>query len=336
MLMAGKNITQAGDPLVKVTPEYLYHAVKNPKPELENAIRQLRLVKNIDEKRYQALKRDLPYMVTGIFYPQVRRTENFAWASHFMADIDHLSVKETTPGALKEKLRADSRVLLMFVSPGNDGLKILFRISEKIYDAAKYSLFYKAFIAAFSKQYNLQQVADTRTSDVTRACFISHDPQAFYNPAADPVETAAYAQFDNFMEIKQLKADLREAETKAGAEIQVKQAKQVIEDDALAKIKATLNPALAEKRKKQIFVPDEAEKMVEIIVNALAEKEIATVAVESIHYGKKFKFALGQRQAEINLFYGKKGYTAVITPRNGTNADLNQVCWQLVTEMFEQ
>lgn len=109
-----------------------------------------------------------------------------------------------------------------------------------------------------------------------------------------------------------------------------------MEAEALAKIKETLNPALAEKRKKQIFVPDEAEKMVETIVNILAEKQIATLGVESIHYGKKFKFALGHRQAEINLFYGKKGFTAVITPRNGTNAELNKVCWQLITEMFEQ
>lgn len=333
--MAGKNITQAADPLVKVTPEYLYHAIANPKPELENAIRQLRLVKNIDEKRYQALKRSLPYVVTGIFYPPARKTENFAWASHFMADFDHLSVKETTPESLKEKLKSDNRILLLFVSPGNDGLKALFRLSEKIYDAAKYSLFYKAFIHSFSAQYNLQQITDTRTSDATRACFFSHDPQAWYNPGAEPVDPATFVQFDNFMEVKQLKAELREAE-KAAAETQpVQPEKQDLEAEVLAKIKATLNPALAEKRKKQIFVPDEAEQMVETIVNAMAEKEITTVAVENIHYGKKFKFALGRRQAEINLFYGKKGFTAVITPRNGTNAELNQVCWQLVTELFE-
>ena len=336
MLMAGKNITQAADPLVKVTPEYFYNAIRNPKPELENAIRQLRLVKNIDEKRYQALKRNLPYVVTGIFYPPLRKTENFAWASHFMADFDHLSVKETTPESLKEKLKTDSRILLMFVSPGNDGLKVLFRLSEKFYDAAKYSLFYKAFIHSFSAQYNLQQITDTRTSDVTRACFFSHDPLAWYNPDAEPVDHAAYVRFDNFMEVKQLKTELREAETTTGETLPAKPEKQDLEAGVLAKIKATLNPALAEKRKKQIFVPDEAERMVETIVNAMAEKEIATVAVENIHYGKKFKFALGHRQAEINLFYGKKGFTAVITPRNGTNAELNQVCWQLVTEMFEQ
>jgi hypothetical protein len=60
MLQAGKCIYQSNDPLKKVPPDYLYHAVKNPKPNIESAIRQLRLVKNIDLKRYQALKRDLP------------------------------------------------------------------------------------------------------------------------------------------------------------------------------------------------------------------------------------------------------------------------------------
>ncbi len=104
MLQAGKCIYQSSDPLVKVTPEYLFHAVKNAKPAIASAIRQLRLVRNIDVKQYQLLKRDLPYVVTGIFHPPVRRTENFAWANHFILDIDHLSVKETNPEAVKATL----------------------------------------------------------------------------------------------------------------------------------------------------------------------------------------------------------------------------------------
>jgi hypothetical protein len=334
MLMAGKCIYQTNDPLVKVTPEYLYHAVKSPKPELENAVRQLRMVKNIDEKRYQMLKRDLPYVVTGIFYPSVRKTENFAWTNHFMADIDHLSVKETTPLALKEKLMADNRIMLMFASPGDDGLKILFKLNEKIYDSAKYSLFYKAFIMAFSKQYDLQQVADTRTSDVTRACFISTDTDAYYNSDAETVDPGNFLQFENFLDIKQLKTEIAEAEKEAQRQNPTITEKPVLEADALDKIKATLNPKFSEKKQKQIFVPEEAEKMVGVIIENMTEKEIITTEVISIHYGKKFRFALGQRQAEVNLFYGKKGYTAVIAPRNGTNAEFNQVCWQIISEMF--
>jgi hypothetical protein len=335
MLMAGKNITQANDPLVKVTPEYLFHAVKNPKPTLESAIRTLRQVKSLDEKRYQVLKRELPYTVSSVFHPAVRRTENFAWTNHFMADIDHLSVKETTPTALKQKLMADSRVLLMFASPGNDGLKILFRLSEKFFDHARYSWFYKAFIADFSKQYNLQQVADTRTSDVTRACFISHDPEAFYNENAEPVNSEKHISFDNHLDFKQRKTEIEKEQKSVRSILPSDTEKAIIEPDALEKIKATLNPRLHEKQKKQIFVPSEAEEIVEKVAAILAEKQIVTTEVISIHYGKKFRFALGARLAEINLFYGKRGYTAVISPRNGTNTDLNQVCWQLITEMFE-
>lgn len=331
MLQAGKCIYQTNDPLVKVTPEYLYHAVKNPKPGVASAIRQLRLVKNIDTKRYQVLKRDLPYVVTGIFHPAVRRTENFAWTSHFMLDIDHLSVKDTTPEQLKTKLAADPRILLMFISPGEDGLKILFRLNEKIYDAARYSLFYRAFVDKFSAQYQLDQVADTRTSDVTRACFVSLDNDAYYNPNAEPVVPENFVDFNNYLETKQLKADLKEKEKKA-RENNPPAPKLELEDEALEKIKKTLNPHFKPKREKQIFVPDEIEQVSETIVEQMLEKDIATTEITGIHYGKKFKFALGRKQAEINLFYGKKGYSVVISPRNGTDNELNKICRQLLAE----
>lgn len=331
MLMAGKNITQSADPLVKVTTEYLYHALINPKPDIESAIRQLRLVRNIDVKRYQVLKRELPYIVTGIFYPATRKTENFAWANHFMIDIDHLSEKDTTTEAVKEKLSADKRILLMFVSPGNDGIKILFRIDEKIVDSAQYSLFYKIFLQSFSKQYNLEQVTDTRTSDVTRACFMSHDPLAFWNPSADPVVVGNFVNFDNQYEIMLLQKEHIKTFTEKP---QPKTEKTSLETDVLDKIKATLNPEMAKKREKQIFVPEEAERMVDTVVKYMIDKEITTIEVINIHYGKKFRFALNNRQAEINLFYGKRGFTAVISPRIGTNGELNEVCLQLINQLF--
>ena len=59
-----------------------------------------------------------------------------------------------------------------------------------------------------------------------------------------------------------------------------------------------------------------------------------TCEVVNIHYGKKFKFRLQLKEAEINLFYGKRGYTVVQSPRHGTNAELNVVCAQILTEML--
>ncbi len=331
MLQAGKCIYQANDPLVKVTLEYLFYAVKNPKPEIASAVRQLRLVKNIDTKRYQELKRNLPYVVTGIFHPPVRRTENFAWINHFIVDIDHLSVKNTTPEQLKIKLSDDPRILLMFASPGEDGLKILFRLNEKMYDAGRYKLFYKAFVNRFSSQYQLEQVADTRTSDVTRACFISHDSNAFYNPSAEVVVPENIIDFNNYLEIKELKAELKEKELEAKA-ANPPAPKPELEEEALEKIKKTLNPNFRTKREKQIYIPQEIEQITDSIVAQMLEHNIATTEISGIHYGKKFKFSLGRKQAEIDLYYGQRGYTIVKTPRVGTDGELNGICQQLMAQ----
>ena len=36
------------------------------------------------------------------------------------------------------------------------------------------------------------------------------------------------------------------------------------------------------------------------------------------------------KQAEINLFFGKKGFSVVQSPRTGTNAELNQLMADLI------
>ena len=69
MLQAGKLVTQLNDQLVKVQPEHLYHAVRNPKTSVAAAIRQLRSVRAIDENSYRQLKKQLPYVTCGIFHP---------------------------------------------------------------------------------------------------------------------------------------------------------------------------------------------------------------------------------------------------------------------------
>lgn len=95
------------------------------------------------------------------------------------------------------KQKADNRVVLCFVSPGEDGLKVLFRLKERCYDAGLYSLFYKIFVHDFAQQYNFQQVIDAKTCDVTRACFISVDADAYFNADATPIDLKAYADVDN-------------------------------------------------------------------------------------------------------------------------------------------
>ena len=52
--------------------------------------------------------------------------------------------------------------------------------------------------------------------------------------------------------------------------------------------------------------------------------------IVSIQYGKKLQFRMGQKLAEVNLFYGKRGFSVVQSPRCGTSADLNELMSQLI------
>ena len=336
MLQAGKSVTQLNDPLVKVQPEYLYHAVKNPKPDVAAAIRQLRAVRTIDENRYRQLKKQLPYVTCGIFNPPYRRTENFGWASHFILDIDHLSEKELDHAAVRAQLCADNRVKMLFCSPGEDGFKVLFQLQEKCYDAARYSLFYRVFAREFSNRHQLEQVIDSRTSDVTRACFVSVDPMAWFNPDAEPVNMAAFVDFENPFQAQELKRELQkeEKERKKEETVPAEQTDKGPDDEALAAIRARLNPSGRTKREKIIYVPDEMEKIVAGVVEQMSSFGIETGDIVNIHYGKKFRFRLQLKEAEINVFYGKRGFTIVQSPRRGTNAELNELCARILGELL--
>ena len=333
MLQAGKNLLQADDLMVKIQVEQLYHSIRTPKPEIEMMIRQLRLVKTLDAKRYTLLKRNLPYFVCGIFNPPHRKIENFAWISHFVLDFDHLNDKGISTNELKFRLASDPKILLLFVSPGNDGLKVLFRLDEKCHDHGKYSLFYKLFAKSFAQKYGLDQVLDPRTSDVSRACFISVDPDVYFNPQAETVQMSSFVDFGNADQVSDLRAMLKQQQAEIKS-IELKADNQAIDDEALNKIKATLNPGLKTRQEKHIYIPEEIDKVINLIIQRMNELGITTTETIGINYGKKIRLKLGLKLAEINIFYGKKGYSVVQTPRNGTDNALNELTARIIADIL--
>ncbi len=331
MLQAGKKITSTGDVLQKVPVEYLYNAIRNPKPDVKSRIKQLRIVKNIDTKQYSILKKQLPYMVCSIFNPAVRRTENFAYAAYFMLDIDHITEKGIEINALRERIEADSRVLLSFSSPGEDGLKLLFKLSERCYDAGIYSLFYKVFAAEFSKQYTLDQVIDIRTSDVTRACFISCDEKAHYNPLAEPVNMQAFINMNNPYEMFRDKKYIENAEQKQQDQADVaKPPKTDVDSDVVQRVRAILLKTPQKAEKPPAYVPEQLNNIMEELVEYITQTGIVIKEIINISYGKKIRGKIGLKEAEVNLFYGKRGYSVVQSPRTGTSSEMNQILAELV------
>ena len=333
MILFGKNIVSPSDPLVKVPVVNVYHALRNPKPETQAQIRQLRLVRSIDYKRYSALKRQLPYMVCGIFNPPFRRSENFAYIEYFMLDIDRISEKELSVEGLKQRIVQDERVVLCFVSPGEDGLKVLFKLSERCYDKGLFSLFYKAFAYQFARQYQIEQVVDKQTCDVTRACFVSVDTEAFYRADARPVCIGQFVDTANPTALFDLKRHLEEEEKEAEKqrpEEAPKELKADVDSDIMGNIKAILNPKAAQKAQKPVYVPEQLNEIMDDLRQYITQTGVEVTEVINISYGKKIRLKMRLRQAEVNLFYGKRGFSVVKSPRTGTDDEFNELAVGLI------
>ena len=323
---------------MKVKVDYLYHSIRNPRPELEARIRQLRIIENLDHAQYVAQKRLLPYVVCGMFNPPYRKIDNFAYTEYFILDIDHVTEKGLEMKELRRKVEADSRVVLSFLSPSEDGLKVLFKLKERCCDSGLYSIFYKAFALSFSKQYQLEQVIDAKTSDVARACFVSMDADAYYNPSADVVDMNAFVDLTNPFDLFEQKRK-NEKLTKDRKEDSLEE--KLPSDpgeETMARIKAILNPKAAkqEKEKRPIFVPEILEEIMTSMKTYIEQTGAVVKSVVNIQYGKQITVQVGLKFGEVNLFYGKKnGFSVVRSTKSSTDSQLNEVVGQLIESFID-
>ena len=131
-----------------------------------------------DEKRFRKLKQNLlPYVTpAGVF--SYRKEDRLLFLSgEFVIDIDHLPSPEETLH-WRDTLFADNKLRpdLAFVSPSTTGVKLLvpYRLSPK---ASIEESFDKARLSEYLKwKYGLN--ADASNADLSRACFLCHDPSA--------------------------------------------------------------------------------------------------------------------------------------------------------------
>ncbi|MCX2473546.1 PriCT-2 domain-containing protein [Pedobacter sp. MC2016-05] len=124
-----------------------------------------------DKARRTFLKSTLDYFTfSGIFK---KRTEKglIKHSNIICLDFDDVDVANA-----KNIIVATNFTLACFTSPSGTGVKALFRI-----DGAKHS---ESFAQAevFFEQFGL--VLDKSGKDIPRACFVSHDPEAYFNPKA--------------------------------------------------------------------------------------------------------------------------------------------------------
>lgn len=328
----GKNITMPADSLNRISLEKLANLIQFADDNLVRQVNQLRTVLTIDPQKYRQLKTQLPYFTCGMFNPNYRKMENFSHTSSFVLDFDHLIEKRIRPNIVKEKIADDKRVALSFISPSNDGIKVIFCLKEPLYDPAKFSIFYKAFALKFAKQYGLDQVVDSRTSDVTRACFLSVDQTLHFNEEPELVEVSKYVDFDSYSSLQQVRMELDEVEHREG-QLPAPPQKNSPSEESLQQIRQMLNPSQKVKAK-SYYVPHELEQKVPQIQDYVNGFGISIESVRSISYGKQMKFVLGDIWAELNVFYGSKGYSIVKSTKSGSHSGLTDTVYQILTELL--
>ena len=331
MLSAALNIKDVKEALRKVPVRNLYDAVRSPRETTCALLRQLKVVRQINPTQYAMLKQQLPYFVCASFNPPFRRTENFAFTEYFIVDIDHISEKGLVVSDLRRTITTDTRTMMCFLSPGGDGLKVLFRLSERCFDAGLYKVFYKVFLDRFSRQYGLGQVVDSKTCDVTRACFLSADTEAYFNPDAEAVVMSDYVNPDaNVLQAFDLKHEV-EGKEKDAQKLQPVQPHTEPDANIMAQIKQTLNmPSRQQPAKAPGYVPEILNDIMDGLRKYIEDKGAVLAEVINIQYGKKLRFRVGMRKAEINLFYGKRGFSVVQSPRTGTDAEANALMADVV------
>ena len=344
MLSAGRRIRDAHDKLSHITTEYLYERIKQPSSEVESKLKALRLVYALDKKRYNELKRELPYVVCAVFTPEYRNTQNFASTDCFIVDIDHVGSQSMDISALKLQLCMDQRVVMAFVSPSGDGLKLLFALKEKCYDAGAFTAFYKAFVRQYALQYDLAGVIDSRTCDVCRACFVSHDRDVYYNPDAEPIDwkqvtpTSQYAEIKTETATTPVVAECDEAKPKETKEAKdgTKENPADPDKEIMDRIKQQLQLSRARERaKRDFYVPEEIETVMAGVREVIGSTGVRIAEERNIQYGKQLVLTGNLRRAELNIFFGRRGFSVVEQPRRGTSAEFNSLMGELVRDYLE-
>lgn len=97
-------------------------------------------------------------------------------SGYFCVDLDHL----TNLQEYKEKIIRSYAPVMIFTSPSGDGLKIVYQI-----DITKgtHKEFYFAFEEYFKSEFKIK--IDVACKDVSRACFLCHDPKAYFTKSPD-------------------------------------------------------------------------------------------------------------------------------------------------------
>lgn len=144
-------------------------AIKNGK--WKHLIEEIRSAGSKDKK--DVLKKRLPAILFGGKF-SARRIDGFMEPSNIvLADIDKMPEAELAD--LKDSLRKNEYVYAFWTSPSGNGIKVLFKSDFDTYEE------YKEAFCNIDKLMGQLTYFDMANSDISRACFVSYDPDIYIN-----------------------------------------------------------------------------------------------------------------------------------------------------------
>ena len=145
-----------------------------------------------------------------------------------------------------------------------------------------------------------------------------------------------YVQPDNPQAVLDLMAK-QKTEERAAQPDKVESSPHDPDKEIMERIKACLNPdAKLLKKKPDVYVPDQLNTIIGNLVSFVEHTGLVVSEVIDIQYGKKLRISMGLKQAEVNVFYGRRGFSVVKSPRSGTSEELNEITADLIQTFIYQ
>ena len=132
-----------------------------------------------DKDTYDAQKKYLPAITLSGSFERRNAAGLIQHSGLLQADFDKLP----NPEEVRDLLGADPHTVAAFLSPAAQGVKALVRIPD---DPERHLASFRAAERHFRERYGLE--LDASCKDVSRLCFVSHDPDLCINPNAVPLK----------------------------------------------------------------------------------------------------------------------------------------------------
>jgi hypothetical protein len=146
------------------------------------------------KEAYSAAKKRLPcFTPAGTFSPTRAKAHLIQSTRLIHYDLDDLADVATA----KAMLAQDVHVLHAFVSPSGAGLKFAMLVDIDIPNHETYKHAWASILGYLRRQYPTLAVAnDDSCSDISRLCFVSHDPALYINAQAQPFEVPPHVPIE--------------------------------------------------------------------------------------------------------------------------------------------